>query len=170
MKLKKYLILILFIIQISKIVFAQADTRKYDYLLIHGIASSPEMWDGSLVRSTILSELKKNSLLHAAYNDENSINLAGTELKTIVESRTGDETILIGHSMGGLVSRAFLKQYGPERVSTIISIGTPHSGAKIATEEGMGAAHQIIYDLVFDLQYAISVAYDRRDGTNFHFR
>ena len=38
---------------------------------------------------------------------------------------------LIGHSMGGLVIRAWMRAYGAERVARVITLGTPHQGTKI---------------------------------------
>lgn len=37
-------------------------------------------------------------------------------------------TVLIGHSMGGLVSRAYLDQFGTDKVEHVITLGTPHLG------------------------------------------
>lgn len=36
--------------------------------------------------------------------------------------------VLIGHSMGGLVSRAYLDQFGGDKVVHVITLGTPHLG------------------------------------------
>lgn len=44
---------------------------------------------------------------------------------------------LIGHSMGGLVSRAYLAARGESRVDRLLTIGTPHAGSVIA-RLGMG--------------------------------
>jgi triacylglycerol esterase/lipase EstA (alpha/beta hydrolase family) len=40
--------------------------------------------------------------------------------------------ILVCHSMGGLVARAYLRQRGPARVVRIVTIGTPHHGSVFA--------------------------------------
>lgn len=48
-------------------------------------------------------------------------------------ARTGsDRVILVAHSMGGLVARAWLRHYGAARVARIITIGTPHHGTALA--------------------------------------
>jgi triacylglycerol esterase/lipase EstA (alpha/beta hydrolase family) len=39
---------------------------------------------------------------------------------------------LVGHSMGGLVARAYLRQFGRDRVARLVSIGTPHHGSILA--------------------------------------
>ncbi|MCX7177403.1 MAG: alpha/beta fold hydrolase [Proteobacteria bacterium] len=45
--------------------------------------------------------------------------------------------VLVGHSMGGLVARAYLRRYGEERVARLITLGTPHQGSVLA-QLGMG--------------------------------
>ncbi|PHV37495.1 triacylglycerol lipase [Janthinobacterium sp. BJB304] len=48
-------------------------------------------------------------------------------------ARTGsDRVIIVAHSMGGLVARAWLRRYGAARVARIITIGTPHHGTALA--------------------------------------
>ena len=45
--------------------------------------------------------------------------------------------LLVGHSMGGLVARAYLRRCGHGRVAGLVTIGSPHHGAEIA-HLGMG--------------------------------
>ena len=42
------------------------------------------------------------------------------------------QVALVGHSMGGLVIRAWLSQHGSADVAKIITFGTPHQGTRIA--------------------------------------
>ncbi|MCP9758001.1 alpha/beta fold hydrolase [Aquitalea sp. S1-19] len=44
---------------------------------------------------------------------------------------------LVGHSMGGLVSRAYLKRHGAGRVTQLITLASPHRGSELA-RLGMG--------------------------------
>lgn len=44
-------------------------------------------------------------------------------------SATGaDKAIVVAHSMGGLVTRAYLDRFGHDRVAHVITLGTPHQG------------------------------------------
>lgn len=36
---------------------------------------------------------------------------------------------LVGHSLGGLIGRAYLQNYGNGKINSLITLGTPHSGA-----------------------------------------
>lgn len=41
--------------------------------------------------------------------------------------------IIVGHSMGGLVARAYLRAHGAEHVARVITLGTPHHGTRLAS-------------------------------------
>ena len=61
-----------------------------------------------------------------------SIDTMGTLLSARVDevlALTGESKLtLIAHSMGGLVCRAYLRQCGGDKVSHLITLGTPHHG------------------------------------------
>lgn len=42
------------------------------------------------------------------------------------------QVLLVGHSMGGLVARAYLRRWGGERVAKLVTIATPHHGTWLA--------------------------------------
>lgn len=43
-----------------------------------------------------------------------------------------DRIVIVAHSMGGLVARAYLRDHGARRVLRVITLGTPHSGTGLA--------------------------------------
>jgi len=55
--------------------------------------------------------------------------------------QTGQERIVIvAHSMGGLVARAYLRDHGARRILRIVTLGTPHRGTGLAR---FGAGHSV---------------------------
>jgi triacylglycerol esterase/lipase EstA (alpha/beta hydrolase family) len=42
------------------------------------------------------------------------------------------QLVVVAHSMGGLVARAWLRRYGSARVARLITLGTPHHGTRMA--------------------------------------
>jgi len=42
------------------------------------------------------------------------------------------QVVLVGHSMGGLVARAYLRRFGASRVEKLVTMGTPHHGSFLA--------------------------------------
>jgi len=56
----------------------------------------------------------------------------GTELATFIDESTqpGEKVMLVGHSMGGLVGRAYLTQEGANnKLDHFMTVGSPHRGA-----------------------------------------
>jgi triacylglycerol esterase/lipase EstA (alpha/beta hydrolase family) len=50
-----------------------------------------------------------------------------------IRSETGHEKIIIlAHSMGGLVARAYLRDHGCAHIAKVITLGTPHRGTALA--------------------------------------
>ncbi len=50
----------------------------------------------------------------------------------VLEATGAERLVLIGHSMGGLVSRAYLDRFGTGKVAHVITLGTPHLGTWMA--------------------------------------
>ncbi len=42
------------------------------------------------------------------------------------------QLVIVGHSMGGLAARAYLRKCGASRVAKLITLGTPHHGTELA--------------------------------------
>lgn len=55
-----------------------------------------------------------------------------TRIDAICAATGATRVALVGHSMGGLVSRAYLRRFGAERVARLTTIGTPHHGSVLA--------------------------------------
>jgi len=85
------------------------------------------------VRTTYYMGILSSSQVYID-NDEarRSINEYADRLARVIEivlHHTGkNKVILIGHSMGGLVGRAYVKNYGAEKVDKLVAIGTPNHG------------------------------------------
>jgi tetratricopeptide (TPR) repeat protein len=65
------------------------------------------------------------------YNWTQSIDLSSEDLKEFIDGlnlQSGEKVDLVGHSLGGMVSRDFAQDY-PELVDKVITVGSPHQGA-----------------------------------------
>jgi pimeloyl-ACP methyl ester carboxylesterase len=50
-----------------------------------------------------------------------------------LSAAAGDRRVaLVGHSMGGLIARAYLRRSGTARVACLVTLGTPHHGSALA--------------------------------------
>jgi triacylglycerol lipase len=43
-----------------------------------------------------------------------------------------ERVVLVGHSMGGLAARAYLRARGPAAVAALVTLGSPHHGSRVA--------------------------------------
>ncbi|EDY61354.1 MULTISPECIES: alpha/beta fold hydrolase [Streptomyces] len=68
--------------------------------------------------------------------------LLGRHIEGICE-RTGSERVdVVGHSLGGLIARYYVQRLGGDsRVRTLVTLGTPHSGTRVAP---LANAHPIV--------------------------
>jgi len=102
-------------------------------LLVHGYICNHRVWD------------KVAHALHHAGHPVLAITLEPlftsiedytTQIQQAVQQlqqATGAAQVaLVGHSMGGLVIRAWLRQHGNAVVAKIVTLGTPHQGTRIA--------------------------------------
>ncbi|WP_062640450.1 esterase/lipase family protein [Streptomyces maremycinicus] len=68
--------------------------------------------------------------------------LLGRHIEEICE-RTGSAQVdVVGHSLGGLIARYYVQRLGGDgRVRTLVTLGTPHSGTRVAP---LANAHPIV--------------------------
>ncbi len=53
-------------------------------------------------------------------------------IDAVLAESGAERVLLVGHSMGGLVARAYLQRFGPARVARLVTLGTPHQGSRLA--------------------------------------
>ncbi|MEU0613936.1 alpha/beta fold hydrolase [Streptomyces albogriseolus] len=68
--------------------------------------------------------------------------LLGRHVEQVCD-RTGSEQVdVVGHSLGGLIARYYVQRLGGDRrVRTLVTLGTPHSGTRVAP---LANAHPIV--------------------------
>ena len=102
-------------------------------LLIHGYGCNSGYW------SSVSRLLKKQNITHSAIDCEPV--LAGIDdyaahidhaITTLCQHTGQSQVIILGHSMGGLSARAYMRRYGEEKIARVITLGTPHHGSKLA--------------------------------------
>lgn len=111
------------------------DAAATPILLVHGIVDN----------HTVFSPLER-ALRRRGFSDLSSfdyglltsdVRAAATDFAVAVErlvAESGYEKVhVIGHSLGGLVTRYYVQRMGGhERVHTVVTLGTPHQGTRLA--------------------------------------
>lgn len=102
-------------------------------VLVHGLVCNRGLWN------PWMRELRSRGVPHIAVNLEplfGSIDRYPRIIEDAVarlEAATGQSVVLVGHSMGGLAIRAWLRDFDADaRVHRIITIGSPHQGTWLA--------------------------------------
>lgn len=97
-----------------------------DVSFVHGIGSAGSTWNDAIPwfsdRFNIFSRAR-------SYDSNRPI---ATIAQQDAANLAPQGTVVVGHSMGGLVAREIVRQQGPDRLRALITIGTPHLGAEIA--------------------------------------
>ena len=113
-------------------------------LLVHGYVCNRGYW------AQLSRQLARAGIAHDAVDLE-PINADIEDFVPQVEqavarlcARAGsDRVMLVAHSMGGLVARAWLRRHGAQRVARIITLGTPHHGTALANLAAGANARQM---------------------------
>ena len=58
--------------------------------------------------------------------------LIDSAIRDALEGTSHRKIALIGHSMGGIAIRAYLRRYGLDQVGPVITLGSPHQGTALA--------------------------------------
>ena len=107
-------------------------------LLIHGYQCNRGYWLW-LRRSLERAGWQVATLsLAPVFNDiDGYVEQVSQRIEEVCAASGAAQAILVGHSMGGLVSRAYLRRNGKARVAKLVTLGSPHHGSQLA-KLGMG--------------------------------
>lgn len=112
---------------------ATGTAARVPVVLVHGYLCNHRIWDD------IASDLRAQGHAVMAVNLEplfTSIdNYAGTveaAVDALCRETGAAKVALVGHSMGGLAIRAWMRAHGTARVARVLTLGTPHAGTQIA--------------------------------------
>jgi triacylglycerol esterase/lipase EstA (alpha/beta hydrolase family) len=103
-------------------------------VLVHGVMVNDGVWFTMrryLARQAIAAVYTIN--YGPPYGDiEHFAEQLGAKIESVCAATGATRVLLVCHSMGGLVARAYLRQRGPACIERIITIGTPHHGSVFA--------------------------------------
>lgn len=117
--------------QLHRPASASADQRGV--VLVHGFFCNRAFW------TLWMRRLRREGRVFVAVDLEPAFGSIDAYVQTIecavrqVSDATGQPPVVVGHSMGGLAIRAWLRSVGGlQRVHQVITIGTPHHGTALA--------------------------------------
>ena len=102
-------------------------------LLIHGYGCSRAAWWWKRRRLEAAGWSVVTINLEPLYTSiDNYVEPLARRIDEVLAQTGAAQLILIGHSMGGLVARAYLNRHGAAQVSRLVTLGTPHGGSELA--------------------------------------
>ncbi|MBI5416567.1 alpha/beta hydrolase [Candidatus Poribacteria bacterium] len=107
--------------------FYNENTSGKNCLIIHGVTSSPENMV-NLYKTIKKLNYYKNIIFYQ-YASGDHIKNNAEWLATVIKTSPDIKLDIIAHSMGGLVARSFIEEFGMDKnVDKLIMIGTPNNG------------------------------------------
>ena len=100
-------------------------------LLVHGVLCNAGVWvrlARHLRRSGVRGIYSMSYGPPLASIDVFAEQLA-TKLDAIIAATASRNVIVIAHSMGGLIVRAYIRKWGADKLARVVTIGTPHHGS-----------------------------------------
>jgi triacylglycerol lipase len=102
-------------------------------LLIHGYGCSRGAWWWLRRRLEAAGWNVATINLEPIYTSiENYVEPVSRRIDEVLEQTGVERLVLVGHSMGGLVARAYLRRHGAAKVVRLITLGSPHGGSELA--------------------------------------
>jgi triacylglycerol lipase len=118
--------------------------QELPVLLVHGYGCNSGYWHA------MSKALLRANITHYAVDLEPVIGgideyvpLIHAAVERLCRETGQDKVVIVAHSMGGLASRAYLRDHGSHRIAKVITLGTPHHGTALA-QFGVGLnTHQM---------------------------
>jgi pimeloyl-ACP methyl ester carboxylesterase len=105
-------------------------------VFVHGFICNRGLWNRWIERLRALDRPAVAVSLEPVFGEIDDYAATLDDAIRRVESATGRAPLVVAHSMGGLVVRAWLRAYAArgaaDRVAKVVTIGTPHRGTWLA--------------------------------------
>lgn len=111
----------------------RAGNGQAPVLLIHGYQCNRGFW--LWLRRAIERSGRQVGTISLApvFNDiDGYVEPVARRIAEVCAETGAEKVTLVGHSMGGLVSRAYLRRHGAARVAKLVTLGSPHGGSRLA--------------------------------------
>lgn len=111
----------------------EAQKSACPVLLVHGYICNHRIWDDvTLALRQAGHPVLMLDLEPLFTSIDNYVALIETAVTGLQKQTGAAQVALVGHSMGGLAIRAWMRVHGTSRVARIVTLGTPHQGTHIA--------------------------------------
>jgi triacylglycerol lipase len=110
------------------------DDGRLPLLLVHGYLANRGFWYWVRNRLESAGWVVATLTLEPSYADiDDYADLIARRVETVLVATGSDQLTLIGHSMGGLAARAYLRKYGTSGVARLVTLASPHHGSRLTS-------------------------------------
>jgi pimeloyl-ACP methyl ester carboxylesterase len=103
-------------------------------LLVHGYGCNRGYWSQLAERFDRLGIRYRGIDLEPMFGSiDEFVPLVAQAVKDLCRDAGSQQVILVAHSMGGLVARAYMHVHGAAALARVITLGTPHQGTHLAS-------------------------------------
>ena len=112
---------------------AHCAARRTPLLLIHGYQCNRGFWFWLRRKLEAAGWTVATHNLEPVFSDiDGYADGIARRIDEVLAATDAPQLILVGHSMGGLAIRAYLRRHGKAKVARMITLGTPHQGTRLA--------------------------------------
>ena len=123
-----------------------APASKVPVLLIHGYCCNYGVWRDVAARLQALGHTVLAINLEPLFSSIDDYAPQVEQAVAQLHAQTGQQRVaLVGHSMGGLVIRAWMRAYGDTQVAFAVTLGSPHQGTQITPHAKLPNARQMVW-------------------------
>ncbi len=123
----------------------KAAASRVPVLLIHGYCCNYGVWRDVAARLQALGHTVLAINLEPLFCSIDDYAPQVEQAVAQLRAQTGQQRVaLVGHSMGGLVIRAWMRAYGDTQVAVAVTLGSPHQGTQITPHAKLPNARQMV--------------------------
>jgi pimeloyl-ACP methyl ester carboxylesterase len=109
-----------------------AEAERVPVVLVHGYVCNHRIWDDLIPALHSQGHTVMAINLEPVFSPVDDYAALVEQAVQALRAQTGqDKVALVGHSMGGLAIRAWMRRYGTAHVARAITLGSPHVGTQI---------------------------------------
>lgn len=103
-------------------------------LLVHGYGCNSGYWSQLARHFDAIGIRYRGIDLEPMFGSiDDFVPLVAQAVKDLCRDTGSQQVLLLTHSMGGLVARAYMRAHGTNGVNRVITLGTPHQGTHLAS-------------------------------------
>lgn len=115
-------------------------------LLVHGYLCNGRIWDDMAQTLRAQGHTVLTVDLEPMFTSiDRYAPLIEAAVATLCQQTGAPRVALVGHSMGGLAIRAWLRVHGTRRAARVLTLGTPHAGTRLATYSQTPNGRQMVW-------------------------